>query len=87
MSKAHQHQPDIPTKKQKETPPPNTSAIRSQMLDTNSMNYERERLKTFEHGWTNYSVDPHKLAKTGLYFIGREDIVRCQFCKKCIRHM
>lgn len=76
-----------PNKKQKETSPPNTPAIPSQISANEIMYYEQERLKTFERNWPHQSIDPRKLAKIGLYFVGRGDTVTCPFCHKFFRHL
>lgn len=78
--------PDNTTKEQKITSPPNTPAIPSQMSANKIMYYEQERLKTFERNWPRQSIDPRKLAKIGLYFVGPGDTVTCPFCKKFLRH-
>lgn len=43
-------------------------------------NNEQERLKTFENKWTKDFIDYHVLARTGMYYIGLRDCVKCQFC-------
>lgn len=46
------------------------------------MRREDERLKTFDHRWPKDAfVKPADLARTGFYFLGRNDEVRCAFCK------
>ncbi|XP_031616678.1 death-associated inhibitor of apoptosis 1 isoform X3 [Contarinia nasturtii] len=79
--------PDNTTKKQKKTSPPNTPAIPSQISANEIMYYEQERLKTFECNWPHQSIDPRKLAKIGLYFVGRGDTVTCPFCHNFLRHL
>lgn len=60
------------------------------MADTNStdqpspaidLNNEENRLKTFEDNWPHVHISPRILAKTGCYYIGPYDQVKCHFCK------
>lgn len=44
------------------------------------MNFENNRLKTFDSSWPHSFIDPKELAKTGCYYIGPFDEVRCNFC-------
>lgn len=53
-----------------------------QISVNNMMYYEQARLKTFERNWSQQSIDPRILAKTGLYFVGPGDKVKCAFCNK-----
>lgn len=41
---------------------------------------EEARLKTFSN-WPVVFLDPESLAKNGFYYLGRNDEVRCAFCK------
>lgn len=45
-----------------------------------SFKFEEDRLKSFA-GWDNKFVDKHILAKTGFYYLGTKDHVRCFFCR------
>lgn len=45
------------------------------------MYFEEIRLKTFDGNWPLTFIEPRILAKTGFYFIGPFDQVKCQFCK------
>lgn len=46
------------------------------------LHYEEHRLKTFDDvGWPHNFIDPAKLAKTGFYYVGPFDQVKCYFCK------
>lgn len=40
---------------------------------------ESERLRTFNN-WNNNAVTPEALAKSGFYYLGVEDMVKCAFC-------
>lgn len=44
------------------------------------MRFEEQRLKTFQCDWPHSSIRPRVLAKTGFYYIGPVDQVRCYFC-------
>lgn len=44
------------------------------------MNFEENRLKTFDASWPHSFIYPRALAKTGLYFVGQYDMVQCHFC-------
>lgn len=47
-----------------------------------NLRYEEHRLKTFDDvGWPHSFINPAKLAKTGFYYIGPFDQVKCYFCK------
>lgn len=51
------------------------------MLEGN-LRYENHRLKTFDDvGWPHNFINPEKLAKTGFYYVGPFDQVKCYFCK------
>lgn len=45
-----------------------------------NFNHEKGRLESFE-GWPVDFISEIVLAKTGFYFLGKEDRVQCQFCK------
>lgn len=40
------------------------------------------RLRTFNVGWKLDFVTPEQMAKAGLYFLGKQDYVRCTFCSE-----
>lgn len=40
------------------------------------------RLRTFETGWVLPFITPIQMAKAGLYYMGKEDHVRCMLCSK-----
>lgn len=44
------------------------------------LNRETDRLKTFKIDWPHAYIFPKFLAKTGLYYIGPYDQVKCNFC-------
>lgn len=44
-----------------------------------NLNCEADRLKTFKK-WRNKNVNKNILAKSGFYYLGDGDRVRCQFC-------
>lgn len=46
-----------------------------------TLNKEKYRLKTFKSNWPHAFILPSILAKTGLYYIGPHDKVKCYFCK------
>lgn len=52
----------------------------------NELYREDARLKTFEQKWPHNYLSPRVLAKTGFYFIGPVDQVKCYFCKVEIGH-
>jgi len=43
------------------------------------MNFESRRIETFI-SWTKPYIDIKRLASSGLYFIGPDDNVKCEFC-------
>lgn len=45
-----------------------------------NLNLEVDRLKTFNRKWRNKYVDKNMLARTGFYYLGVRDRVKCQFC-------
>lgn len=47
---------------------------------------EEIRFKTFENRWPHDFLDARILAKTGFYFLGPADQVKCYFCKVEIGH-
>lgn len=50
-----------------------------------SLNVEANRLMTFNSSsWPHKFISPSILAKSGLYFIGPYDRVKCHFCKVVI---
>lgn len=49
-------------------------------MSAKDMNYEQNRLDTFPSNWQHPFVKKETLAKTGLYFVGLPDYVKCQFC-------
>lgn len=55
---------------------------RSMTIDISSdLNYEDNRKRTFdENNWTNHYISSDALAKSGCYFYGHPDTVKCQFC-------
>lgn len=46
-----------------------------------SMKYEKNRLDTFNHPSWKCFMDRKKLARCGFYYFGKEDHVRCAFCR------
>ncbi|VVC24367.1 Hypothetical protein CINCED_3A022001 [Cinara cedri] len=40
------------------------------------------RLRTFNVGWKLDFITPDQMAKAGLYYLGKQDRVRCLFCSK-----
>jgi baculoviral IAP repeat-containing protein 7/8 len=63
------------------TQPDDDFPIISPQLNFNS---EADRLKTFKK-WNNRYVDKGILAKTGFYYLGVGDRVRCHFCFVCLK--
>lgn len=47
---------------------------------TNDSNREEERLKTFNVDWPHAFISTRILEKTGFYYIGPHDQVKCFFC-------
>lgn len=70
--------PAITTTSSNTSSPSATNVISSM---TNEMRCEEARLKTFEQKWPHDFLDSRTLAKTGFYFIGPVDQVKCYFCK------
>lgn len=59
-----------------------TSATNTSLqMSTNDLNREENRLKTFDASWPHSFISPRVLAKTGFYYIGPHDQVKCFFCK------
>lgn len=59
----------------------NQTNISTQMSTaTELLRFEEQRLKTFER-WPHSFISSRTLAKTGFYYIGPHDQVRCYFCK------
>lgn len=50
-------------------------------MSSNDLFKEEQRFKTFNERWPHDFISPRILAKTGFYFIGPLDQVRCYFCK------
>lgn len=51
------------------------------LSDAANLNREDERRKTFGVAWPHAHLDPDVLARTGFYFVGPHDNVKCYFCK------
>lgn len=49
-------------------------------MSTNEMNYEVNRKNTFNDVWPHAYINPRLLARTGFYYIGPYDQVKCNFC-------
>lgn len=58
-----------------------TSENTSIQMSTNDLSREENRLKTFDTNWPHTFISPRILAKTGFYYIGPHDQVKCYFCK------
>lgn len=52
-------------------------------IETSKLNREENRLSTFNE-WPHAFILPHILAKTGFYYIGPYDEVKCFFCNVII---
>lgn len=52
-------------------------------MSTN-LNYEVNRLKTFNANWPHAFIIPRILAKIGFYYIGPHDQVKCHFCEALV---
>lgn len=52
-----------------------------EILSPNDLNNEEKRLNTFNHNWPHAYISPRILAKTGFYYMGPHDQVKCHFCK------
>jgi len=50
-------------------------------MSTNDLSREENRLKTFDTNWPLTFISPRILAKTGFYYLGPHDQVKCYFCK------
>lgn len=44
------------------------------------MSVYENRLKTFDNGWVLPFITPIQMAKAGLYYLGKNDRVRCVMC-------
>lgn len=51
-----------------------------------NLNYEQNRLNTFNVTWPHWFISPRIWAKTGFHYIGPYDNVKCHFCKVEISH-
>lgn len=49
-------------------------------MSINNLNREEHRLRTFDENWPHAFIDTNILAKTGLYYFGPHDQVKCHFC-------
>lgn len=59
----------------------NVDTNTSIQMSTNDLNREENRLKTFNANWPHAFISQRVLAKTGFYYIGPHDQVKCYFCK------
>ena len=46
--------------------------------------YEQQRLASFR-GWPTPKISVERLAENGFFYIGREDCVKCEFCKLVLK--
>lgn len=60
---------------------PTTPSNQNLQMSTNDLNREENRLKTFNASWPHSFISPRVLAKTGFYYLGPHDQVKCYFCK------
>ncbi|XP_055325624.1 death-associated inhibitor of apoptosis 1 [Sitodiplosis mosellana] len=58
-----------------------SASTTSIQMSTNDLSREENRFKTFDASWPHTFISPRVLAKTGFYYIGPHDQVRCYFCK------
>lgn len=58
-----------------------TPANANSPMSASDLCREEQRLKTFDQRWPHTFLDPRILAKTGFYYIGPQDQVKCYFCK------
>lgn len=56
-------------------------AISGASFTAANLNREEVRRKTFGADWPHAHLDPDVLARTGFYFVGPQDNVKCYFCK------
>ncbi|VVC41445.1 Hypothetical protein CINCED_3A003654 [Cinara cedri] len=49
---------------------------------TGDLKIYKNRLGTFNAGWKLDFITPDQMAKAGLYYLGKQDSVRCLFCSK-----
>lgn len=61
--------------------PPEPSTMSSESPTWDLTIYEN-RLRTFNVGWKLDFITPDQMAKAGLYYLGKQDRVRCLFCSK-----
>lgn len=64
---------------------PNTLSNTTAVM-TSELHKEEARFKTFEQRWPHDFLETRILAKTGFYFIGPRDQVKCYFCKVEVGH-
>lgn len=50
-------------------------------ISHNNLDYEKNRLRTFNKSWPKSFVNTQILAKFGFYFTGTGDRVKCHFCQ------
>jgi len=58
--------------------PPDSTNMSSKTPSWDLMSYEN-RLRTYV-GWKLDFITPSQMAKAGLYYLGKQDRVRCMFC-------
>lgn len=61
--------------------PPDPATMSSEVPTWDLTTYEN-RLRTFSEEWKLDFITPNQMAKAGLYYVGKEDRVRCIFCSK-----
>lgn len=47
----------------------------------NEMNFEQKRWTTFDNNWPHTFLSPRILAKSGFFYVGPHDRVKCNFCR------
>lgn len=58
-----------------------SSTMSSETPSWDLTTYEN-RLRTFNCGWNLGFISPSQMANAGLYYLGKQDRVRCMFCSK-----
>lgn len=61
--------------------PPDPSNMSSEAPTWDLTIYEN-RLRTFNSEWKLPFITPDQMANAGLYYLGKQDRVRCMFCSK-----
>lgn len=50
------------------------------VIPTSDLSIYENRLETFKNGWLLTFITPIQMAKAGLYYMGKQDRVKCVLC-------